>query len=385
MLMGGRFIIDLSRERSLLLASASVDLNGDLVAVGRLTHPPDDAGYFAPLDLEALRITRGAPGMRIAGSDAARHPSGFFEVAQAGSELSVPEALAVTIRHSLQFGANGPIEVHLLHQDGRLTCSAEGEERREQPLSDWRLRLEDRDGEIHVDLSAALHADHFKSWNRAAANYWSGRPGSRVEAAFAVDRATRIACFGSYIESVHRPDSDGVPVAPPDFDGASLSLGKAPVGSATEFGVSEGRWMDVGHYSGRWPSVAITEHRDVRRLPSGFLTGGNYVWPRLWIQGLDLDRAVAALESRPLLFSEANGLRASLGYDGPEGWSEWVRLDSLEIALGADGLTLSYALGGPVAKTGTKVLLPWELLILRYPMLAGRRDSIAAPGRPARP
>src|SRR6188768_380594 len=99
------------------LSSACVDLQGNLIAIGTMTHPPDDEGQFPSPELERLKISRTGPLMRIERCTATREESGFFHSEVSGAALILPEAFTAIIRHVLRFGAREPMDAAISHQD----------------------------------------------------------------------------------------------------------------------------------------------------------------------------------------------------------------------------------------------------------------------------
>lgn len=355
------------------LKSASVDLEGNLVAQGTMSHPVDDAEEFPPSGMDQLKIGRDAC-MTVIQCTAEREDSGFFRTNEVGPLLRVPEALSVIIMRALHRGAKGAMIATIGHQEGELASSSSRIAALSQPLSDWRLRIEETGGDVNVAISAALHAEHLRGWRSSERNFWAGQPGARVEARFSIDAATRTACFGAYIPD-DRSDEGGVPAHPLASKGSLLNIENAPVGPLREFGIRNGRWVMFSLGSLDSPMSSFTEHRDVQRLSNGFLSLGDYVWPRLWIRGADLGSIVRSLDAAPIRLS-GNGIAASLSNDGREGWSERGYDVAIELRLSAAGLVLDYHLTVGSRRVKEQVILPWELLILRYPALARKRQAI---------
>jgi hypothetical protein len=345
-----------------------------------MTFPRDDAGEFAAAELTQFRLGRSSGrGINrrigpITGAVGERESSGFFRTVASGPQLSLPEPLAVMIGHAARFVSKEPIDATLSYQGGSL---ANGSQRGlEQPLTDWKLHIEDIAGELRVEISAALHATHLREWLKSERNFWSGQPGSRIEARFSIDPATRAACFGCYIPDPGYDAVEAPPAVPGTLDGSRLCLESAAVAPHEEFGVRNGHWINVGLSSGTSPWVAFTRHDDVRRLPNGFVSHGSYVWPRFWFRGFDVLSSLSSLREHPVQFSGA-GIGHVDEWGGPEGRTKRARQAALEVALTIEGLTLDYALTTDRTYEG-RVVLPWELLILRYPMVAQRREALIA-------
>ncbi|RDS76041.1 hypothetical protein DL238_15370 [Alteriqipengyuania lutimaris] len=336
-----------------------------------MDHPADVAGRFPCPDLDRIKIDRETA--RIVRCTAMRDSSGFHRTEEIGTVLFTP--FASEIWRALRFGAEKPVERALLQQTGALTSSTSPADRSVQPLSDWQLRIEEANGDVTVLLSAALHAVPRRDWLASEGNFWEQQAGARVETRFTISAATRVACFGAHIPHEHA-EAEGATSQPTSPDGRRLNLAQAPVGPQCEFGIRDRHWVDFGsHSGGSQPNMTITEHRNVRRLTNGFLSHGLCVWPRIWIRGLSLASISSALGAESLRLS-GGGIVVSLSDDGREGWSQTASESALEFRLQADGLALDYDLtvAGRVVKD--RVLLPWELLILRYPSIGVRRQEI---------
>ncbi|WP_390551662.1 hypothetical protein, partial [Qipengyuania sp. MTN3-11] len=343
---------------------------------GTLVHPADDAGEFRPLEVECLKINRET--MRIVRCRALRDETGFFQSEEMGAVLYVPEPLATQVKFALRFGATRPMEMAILHQTGSITSRGQIQNFT-QPLSDWRLRIDEDGGDITVVMSAALHSAHLRDWLKSEQNFWAGQRGARVETSFTINAATRIACFGAYIPD-GRSEANGAEAHPRTPVGGRLYLESAPVGPMAEFGIRDDRWVHVGSHShGPNSYIALTEHRDVRRLPNGFLSSGLCEWPRIWIEGLSLESVASVIGDEPIRLS-GEGIRMSFSNDGREGWRELASEAALEFCLQKGGLALDYffKVGGRTVEG--RVMLVWELLILRYPVLAVHRKVASIAG-----
>ena len=355
------------------LKSASVDVEGNLIAVGTMVHPVDDAGEFRPHELECLKIDRET--MRIIRCKAVRDETGFFQAEEIGTVLYVPEPLASQVKWALRFGAMGPLEIAVLHDVGSLASSASRIQNFTQTLSDWRLRIVEQEGDITVLMSAALNSAHLRDWRTSEQNFWTSQTGARVETRFPINAATRIACFGAHVPDRYS-GAEGEEAQACATVGRRLNLESAPVGPIAEFGIRDDRWVYFTSH-GPDPCITLTEHRHVRRLANGFLSRGYYEWPRIWIHGLSLASIASILGDKPVRLS-GEGVGVSVSNEGREGWSELASEAALEFRLQVDGLALDYFLTVAGQPVEGRVLLPWELLILRYPALGARRKAIVA-------
>ncbi len=357
------------------LQSASVDLEGNLIVTGSLTFPPDDDGKFIFADSVQLRISR--PGYSIVRCTAERDRSGFQKADHFGARLSLPSAFNM-IEHAIRFGTAKPVEASVKSQAGSLSIPVSPTADLRQPLSDWHLRIEEIDGGVRVALSAALHATDLNPVFRSEQNFWGGQPGSRIAVEFTVNNATRTACYGALFKN-RAAEGDGTPAAPEFSDASDLNIERAPVGPVAQFAICDGRWISFGDHDGLYPSIALTEHSHVTRLPNGFLSHGNYVWPRTWLRGVDFLALAKVLGGGPVRVS-GSSIIGSRSNDGREGWSESSSETAVELSLGKEGLSLDYFLKIKDRPVHGRTTLPWELLILRYPALAKKRKQILALG-----
>ena len=379
------------------LRDASVDLDGNIIVPGSMVYPQDDLGHFPVLHTDKLCIMR-TRGYAVSPCHAERDSaSGFLDSKTFGPHLSIPEALQLVITGALRFGTESRIDMSLQAQDGGFV--APGGQRREQPLSDWKLDIQDIDGSIHIKLSAALRAIHlWEPLNKTRNNYWSAEgPACRVEIAFRVDPITRVACYGANIKSLSDEKIAGIASA--QLTSAnSLSLDHAPVGALRhQFGVdSAGEWVEVFTSPHK---LALTRTRLLQRSNLGFLQHtNNDVWPRIWILGIDLDLAASAISG-----NNATTLTLSNGHFGylqqHHGFYDCYdpRPDQsiLEVTLCREivpsGLKLTYrVLVKDFIVSATpyqpgwidgSVTLSWPVLILRFPQFVRYRKAFAAQER----
>lgn len=362
------------------LADATVALDGAIVATGTIDYPRDPAGEFpAPLAGQ-VHLSRG-PGLVLRPCRAPRDPaSGFRRVDQVGAVLGIPAELAVPIARALEFGVEQPISIHLPYQAGQLNSSDGGPRRASQPLSDWRMTLTGRGGDVTVRLSAALRATMpLKEWVVDTRDWWRDE-GARIDAVFTVDAATRIACFGSYIAELEETVA-GDPAVAQATRWPALRLAAAPVGTFVAYGTgARGEWVSI-YTTDR--TIALSGDCEQQRLPSGFVTRGQCGQPRLWLNGVTLDAIADAIGPDR---SHATVTLSDGWFGTVEPWRDreppWPPTERIvaarfDNALTLAGLTITYRLTTEIeGRMGAgrtiegSVTLSWELLLLRYPRFA---------------
>lgn len=355
------------------ISEAGVALDGSLIAKGSIQHILDDNGYFLPHAGDVLRISR-LRGMRIVRCRSSRDASGFLEVAEYGAEVHVPPPFAVIIQRALHLGLKEPIVAQLGYQIGQLVDSVSTIKTLVQPLTDWTLDIEEEAGTIHVRLSAALNATQLESWNTSHSNYWSSYPSNRIDVVFAITASTRVACYGAYVPVLDQgPNS--VAIIPAISDSPALNICNAPVGTFTQFAISGSRWLHF-YENSEMKSFSITEHDAPERTALGFLADSHrYRWPRITIDGIDLDGIAAAIApTGSLRITLQNGRFGRLSYGGPEGRSIDIIGVDLTAKLSNVGLKFSYEVKTNNDVKSGEFYLMRELLILRYPKLASIRS-----------
>ena len=84
------------------LRDTSIDVDGHILADGRLSYPPDDKGLFPESRSGQFRISARDTLIRIAAAIAQRDPdSHFFVSKEVGAVVVIPEALSLLIRRAL--------------------------------------------------------------------------------------------------------------------------------------------------------------------------------------------------------------------------------------------------------------------------------------------
>lgn len=360
------------------LRSAAVDLQGNLIAIGTMTYPPSSGGEFPATVTEQLRISR--PSYGVTPCKAARDVSGFLASEKLGPCLSLPIGFHDVVRHALRFGAEEPVRMALGSQGGALIVEKSSTSTLRQHLSDWQLRIQQVEDDIRVEISAALHANYLNPIFTSERNFWLDQPGSRVTIAYTVDAVTRLAAFGSLIGRGQKVEG-GEPAVPGPSTASTLDIENAAVGVGTVYGSREGRWINFGDLNSGRPTIALTEHTAVRRLPNGFLSRGSYKWPRIWLYGADF-LSLAKVPRDPFLRLSGNSMTAIISDDGRDGWHKGSSETAVEVSIGTDGLALDYFLRVGGRPLEGRVMLGWETLILRYPELAWAREDVLAIAAP---
>ncbi|MBK8158486.1 MAG: hypothetical protein IPK59_06855 [Rhodospirillaceae bacterium] len=392
------------------LRDARVDLDGNVIASGRMIFASDNGGVFAAQECDQVQISRLGPLRVVACKSRRDSDSGFLVSEAVGPALSFPDVFATVIRRACWLSPKEAIVMSLGHQDGALASSVD-RDAVSQPLSDWKLEVEAIEGAIHVRASAALRATlPFNLRNKDIGSYWSSREETeRISVTFSVDPVTRTACFGSYtgVLSDKWCAGDAVPAR---TSLQALRLDTAPVGPFNEMGpAAETGWIKVqSWFTPNAPSgqsvLALIFNRvaSIARTESGFLasTDRDSGQRSIWFEGINL---VIVAD----LMRHANTMKLSLT-DGISGYlwdpSEQRHFYDMDIsptpeqhfleatisfALTARGLECHYRIHVNdlhVIRLGTKyqrgwiedsVTLPWELLILRHPQFLQRRESVA--------
>ena len=362
---------------SMNLSDASVDLTGQLIAAGEIAFAADPAGHFTPSPHASVRVSARAASIRLVGAKTWRDSSGFMVVEEITPVVRVPEPLSLIIRRALAQQPAGPVRATLSSQDGWLESAG-----RLQALSDWTLEVAEDGDILKIAISAALRAiDPIPPvFAQSRGNFWTtaGEEAPRVKTHVAVNRATRIAMFGTHF--IGFPE-DELSDMPPTMATASLRLADAPVGLTGEiYGYgSDGRWIRIFD-SDSDSGIALDRHRPPRRYANGFLAHpGDPQWPRIWLSRLDMTKLEATTEGETTRLELQGG---SLQWSDEMSTIDHARID---YRLTDCGLELSYHAEGPVPQGQAdqrerifgQLTIPWEILILRYPGLAGANPGAA--------
>lgn len=351
------------------LDEVCVGLDGSLIATGALDHPTDRAGHFPSSEAALLRISR-REGFRIVRCRANRDRSGFLDAEEYGSELHLPASLAAIVDRALKSGVNEELQATLAHQDGALRSSTSRIDPLEQPLTDWRMHVDELSGAINVQLSARLHGSIIPEWKSNTGNFWPAESEARVSVRFQVGPATRVACFGAYIPSL--VGEPGTPATAPTSPGLDhLDIANAPVGTFCQFGISGSRWYSLYEDAGERRSLTLTEHGSPTRNSLGLLNDSRrYIWPRVSIHGLDMETIASLLRTSSKLRLAMTGSVLGDAYEshGSDGSATFnIKELVLDLQLDATGLQLKINADSERGKISMSVLFLWELLILRFP------------------
>ena len=360
------------QEVNVHLSQACVDLQGNLVCDGFLSFPPDEGGKFERKDSTQVVVDRDR--MTVSACSAARHSSGFYESNSSGALLGIPASLATLIRHALQFGAKQTVVSTIESQHGELYSSSRWDHRFRQPLSKWDLRISEVSGIVTVEISALMFGADIRDWLSSEDNFWTSQ--SRISAQFSVDPLTRNACCDAYVGELDVPDV-GNTLNNSSKERSGVSLALASVGISNFFGIAQTKYIDVGIGSESRSYLAFTEHSNVYRLSNGYLSRGNYRWPRVWFRGVQI-RSLLEMDERPVRFS-GDGLQAYAEKSGHSShWREDATDAFCEVSLVPAGMTLTYEVITANHRLGEELVVPWSTLLLKLPMLGSKWEKIVA-------
>jgi hypothetical protein len=378
------------------LCDARIDLRGRIVALGRLTFTGDPDGHFVPIDHDCIRMAAKDESIRLAAATASRDEASGFLVAQEVAPVVVlPRALSLLIRDALEHQPVGSVAATLAKQEGRLDSNSSPEESWSQPLSDWTLEIVADGEELKFNLSAALLAiDPLKAWQKRTGNYWpiaDHGPSPRLQIGFSVDAATRIAMFGTLFPELTKPFFSELPQVHVSTatKAANPRLSDAPVGINGEiFGYgTDGSWVSIFEGRDIPKMLALDRYRPQKRFSNGFVSVDRVAnGPRLWIAALGMTQIVEALLG--------NSRKGSVELkDGHVGFVQGdhqsanpmisIGAASIDLLLTPSGLEFSYNFSGLKSQANQgpwsgSFVIPWEIVILRYPRLANYRLKILA-------
>lgn len=401
------------------LRDARVDLDGQVVAVGQFRYPMDDKGYFVLQPHDRVRIDKRTdtvrPGcLRLAAATELRDPvSGFLIAQEKGVTVIVPEALSSNIRAALRHSPPRTLRVTLSEQSEGLRWHSEKnpetvdnlrrqrlplsdpDSSKRQLLSDWELEITCDGESLHFRLSAALFASEpVRAWEKNYIGHWSVTDGTppRIEIAFAVDIATRVASF----HAAHIASETQVADSPTPFGSTlkTLTLATAPIDTLGRmFAVSaSGQWTSFETESGR---ISLTPHHAKKRLANGFLlcdTRNKVPSVSLTAVGIDSllrplwrERAVT-LELRDGTFGfliQDRAFHETFSQPAPRQMIEHVLL---KLSVDIKGLQFSYRVYVTDLDVSQReyepgwlqdtLTIPWEIVILRFPELLWHRDAL---------
>jgi hypothetical protein len=381
------------------LREARIDLGGQVAAVGWIEYVPDEAGYFPLPNHHCVRVSKFGTRLRLAPATSERdYKTNFLDSREVGPVVFVPESLGVVIQGALRTRLESSIEIHLADQQETLESCGNREISKKQPLSDWRLRISTIGGTLRIKLSAALQATkEIPVWDKSAGNFWkiSNSPVATITIEFEVDEVTRILFYG-YLGSGSFDDAPAAPIEPNRSTLLDMKLDNAPVSRMGRlFGYApRGGWMSF--YDNSLGGIIIGQVR-LKRYPDGFVADtSDPSWPRIWLEAFDMNALIRAVRSTLKLTIELQD-----GYFGhlqqhhsfyecyepsPE---QSIQRARLNLQLDLFGLSLAYNLFIRDLHPSSRgkhmsgwlqgqLILPWELLIIRYPVLSYDRAKILA-------
>jgi hypothetical protein len=382
------------------LREACVDLNGQVAAAGRIEYPSDRAGYFPLPNHQRVRASMFGTRLRLAAANAERDEKTNFLVSrEAGPVVFVPESFTTIIWNALRRIDEPTIEAHLADQQETLESCGDREVAKMQPLSDWRLHISTIDGTLKIKLSASLQAtQQIPAWQqKSTSNFWvvTNDIAPRITIEFDVDAVTRVVSYG-FVGLAGLDGASATLIEPCRNSLVDMKLDNAPIGgNGRLYGyTTQESWVSL--YEARSGGVAISPAR-LKRYPNGFVTDSNdYFWPRIWLDAFDMKAVVRAVRNTFKLTIELND-----GYFGhlqqhhlfhesyvPSPRQSILRA-RLDFQLDLFGLSLNYDLfvnDLHPSRNGNhssgwlpgQIILPWELLIIRYPVLSNDRARILA-------
>jgi hypothetical protein len=381
------------------LREARIDLGGQVAAVGRIEYLPDEAGYFPLPSHHCVRVSKFGTRLRLAAATSERdNKTNFLDSREVGPVVFVPESLGVVIQSGLRNRLESSIEVHLADQQETLESCGNREISRKQPLSDWGLHISTIGGTLRIKLSAALQATkEIPDWNKSVGNFWkiSNSPGARVTIEFEVDEVTRILFYG-FPGSGSFDDASAAPIEPNRSTLLDLKLDNASVSRMGRlFGYApRGGW--ISFYDNSSGGIAIGQVR-LKRYPDGFVVdSSDPSWPRIWLEAFDMNALIRAVRSTQKLTIELqDGYFGDLQqhhsfYECYEPTPQQsIQRARLNFQLDLFGLSLTYNLFISDLHPSSRgkhmsgwlegqLILPWELLIIRYPVLSHDRVKILA-------
>jgi hypothetical protein len=381
------------------LREARIDLGGQVAAVGWIEYLPDEAGYFPLPSHHCVRVSKFGTRLRLAAATSERDSkTNFLDSREVGPVVFVPESLGVVIQSAVRTRLESSIETHLADQQETLESCGNREISKKQPLSDWRLYISTIGGTLKIRLSAALQATkEIPVWNKSTGNFWkiSNSLVARITIEFELDEVTRILFYG-FPGSGPFEDAPAAPIEPNRSTLLDMKLDNAPVSRMGRlFGYApRGGW--ISFYDNSFGGIVIGRAR-LGRCPDGFVAdSGDPFWPRIWLDAFNMDALIRAVRSTQKLTIELqDGYFGHLQqhhsfYECYEPMPEQsIRRARLNFQLDLFGLSLTYNLfisdlhpsSRGKHKSGWlqgELILPWELLIIRYPVLSYDRAKILA-------
>jgi hypothetical protein len=410
------------------LADVCVDLFGKIIAPGRVHFPADDRGYFTVPEHSHLRIDPRESRIEItpSGPPVRDAKTGFLAADEIGPLVCISESMSQQILKILggHFEetsinvANSVNEGELLSfrfrefDNGRWINRAELKHPYYQHLSDWTLEVFTDEHGQNFFIRAALFTNiAVAKWKINCENFWSlsGESPQYMEIKFTVDHFTRAAAFGSIWLAIRRrgaePEISTADSTPVPTTLETPLLGNAPMDlSGHLYAITTNRrWVSLDSADRHGESyLTIFLRSQPVRLSNGFLyePGGRRSFEKYYetaiihVKGINLDtiyrflryNLTHTIELRDgyfgwlmpadgRTFHEEHGIAQSITHAIVEsslslhGWRFAYRLFVLGLNVGRDSKAADGWLEG-------EFLIPWEILILRFPDFLLRRREL---------
>ncbi len=410
------------------LADVCVDLFGKIIAAGSIHFPADDRGYFTVPEHSHLRIDPRKSRIEItaSGSPVREAKTGFLGADEIGPLVCISESMSQQILKILgghlketSIKAASSINEGELSSfrfkefdNGQPINRAELEHPYRQLLSEWTLDVStDERGQNFILRAALFTTIAGPERRKRCENFWSliDEAPRYLEVRFAVDHVTRAAAFGSIWLAIREGSAEPeILEADPKPILTTLEtpvLGKAPMdlsGHIYAIGNHRG-WVKLNS-ADRYgkSSLGISFQPQPVRLSNGFLCEPHgrrsfakyYETAAIHLDGISLDAVYRFLRHN---LTHTIELR-----DGHFGWllpidgrvfheahgrSQCITRAIVESTLSLDGWRFAYrlfVLGLNIGRTSEtedgwlegEFLIPWEVLILRFPDFLLRRRQL---------
>jgi hypothetical protein len=170
---------------------------------------------------------------------------------------------------------------------------------------------------------------------------------------------------------------------PPKTRLPDLRLESALVAPLCSFGRSGADWISFYDSDGPgFAGVSITKHGPPSKHPAGFFEdSADYYWPRISLKGLKMDMIASLLRGSTYATIVMNSENiGDLGYgrgdeDIPYA-DRRITGAELDLTLTRSGLEWVYQVSAARESRRGEFVLPWETLILRYPVFAPFRKTV---------
>ncbi|MCU1411305.1 MAG: hypothetical protein JWR04_2012 [Rhodoglobus sp.] len=366
------------------LHDALLDEQGSAYAAGQFDLPASPDGAYPSVSGKLVRVRSESGLLTLAAARAHRDlRSGYLVGKSSSPVVYLNSVVSDILKDALRFGER---RASTFSFDAKGALRDPAGESNIQDLSDWRGRIESLgEDSVRVELSAALSPAPALDAVPSTRQHWNagGINSLRLRVAFSMDAATRVLAMRAHSRALPQlPLAKAAPLARTTID--AMRLKSTPIGSGGGiFGVTDdGRSVEL--YEGRSPTnSSFVIHRPGRavRTASGLLEGTNE-FPRIWLEGFDLDTVARSLR-RGLTFAVAvSGSSAGEvdftggGSDGP-GHSERLVQARCDFELTRDGLIVVYEAQPENAQPlRGQFTVPWEVLIIRSPLFVRLRDRV---------